>query len=165
MIELKKGKKKRYETNQNVINNLVRKRWVIIPPITEPEIPNYDPTTHRIQFNIETNEYDIIELTQEEKDAIAKEELRVQAVEALNAGFLVEPEGFRLKLGTEDVNMFANMLTLINELEKNGLANDDTPQQIMDKDGNSQIVTVARFRQIIVEYGIYFQTLWVQKSL
>jgi len=127
----------RTENDQSVINTLLRKGWTIVPePTPPPATPPYSPSPEEIRWN----EYS-------------------QAVEN---GFLVSPENFKLRLWDEDRAMFGQMLALVKEALDLGIIDNSTPQKI--KDFNGQIVTVStlRFREIMVAYGFYYKTLWDQ---
>jgi hypothetical protein len=127
----------RTENDQSVIDTLLRKGWTIVPePTPLPAPPPYSPSPEEIRWD----EYS-------------------QAVEQ---GFLVQPENFKLRLWDEDRAVFSQMLALIKEALDLGIIDNSTPQKI--KDFNGQIVTVStlRFREIMVAYGFYYKTLWDQ---
>lgn len=126
----------RTENDQNAINNLVRKGWVIIQ---EPEIPP-SPPSPLTEEEIKWNTYS----------------------EAVNEGFLVSPENFKLKLGDEDRSMFGQMLSLVKEALDLGIISNDSVQKIKDSEGQLISLTTLRFRQIMVDYGFYYKNLWDQ---
>jgi hypothetical protein len=127
----------RTENDQNVINTLLRKGWVIIqesePPPPQPPSP---PSAEEIRWN----EY----------------------YQAIENGFLVSPENFKLKLGDEDRAVFGQMLALIKEALDLGLITNDSLQTIKDYNGQIVSVSTLRFRQIMVQYGFYYKNLWDQ---
>lgn len=127
----------RVESDQNIINTLLRKGWAIIQ---EPEPPPPQPPSPPSAEEIRWSEY-------------------YQAVEN---GFLVSPENFKLRLGDEDRAIFGQMLALVKEALDLGLITNDSLQTIKDYDGQIVSVSTLRFRQIMVQYGFYYKTLWDQ---
>ncbi len=127
----------RIENDQSVIDTLLRKGWTIVPePPPSPPSPPDLPSPEEIRWN----EYS----------------------QAIEQGFLVQPENFKLKLGEEDRAAFSQMLSLVKEASDLGIIDNSAPQKI--KDFNNQLVTVStlRFREIMVAYGFYYKTLWDQ---
>jgi len=149
----------REESDENIINSLLRKGWNIIP-----NAPPHNPDVERAVYDATTNTYSVVELSDEEKNTINQQkilELKSQTFETLrNNGFLVSPENFYLALNDNDRNSFTQMLSLVKEALDLGLITNDTPQIISDKDGNLHTLTTLRFRQIMVEYGFYYKTIW-----
>lgn len=80
----------------------------------------------------------------------------------INNGFFVESEGFTLGLLERDRLMLSQMLALVKEALDLGLITNETPQIISDKFGQKHELTTLRFRQIMVQYGIYYKSLWDQ---
>ena len=76
------------------------------------------------------------------------------------SGFMVQPEGFTLRLEDADRAAFAQMLALVKEALDLGMITSETPQLIADKTGTRHEVTTLRFRQIMVAYGLYYKGLW-----
>ena len=162
----------RFETDESVIENLQRKGWTLIVP---PVVPEYDWNTQKLIQDNETKEYSVVDLSPEElqervdlqaqMDAQILESQQRQAIyDQIDAGYLVEPEGFTLGLTESDRNAFTQMLTLTKEALELGLITNDTPQTIADKSGQKHQITTLRFRQIMVAYGFYYKSLWDQLS-
>jgi hypothetical protein len=127
----------RNENDQSVIDTLLRKGWTIVPePTPPPAPPPYSPSPEEVRWN----EYN-------------------QAVEN---GFLVSPENFKLKLWDEDRAVFSQMLALVKEALDLGMIDNSTLQKIKDFDGQIVAVSTLRFREIMVAYGFYYKTLWDQ---
>jgi len=127
----------RNENDQSVIDTLLRKGWTIIPePPPSPPPPPYSPSPEEIRWD----EYS-------------------QAVEQ---GFLVQPENFKLRLWDEDRAVFSQMLALVKEALDLGMIDNSTLQKIKDFNGQIVIVSTLRFREIMVAYGFYYKTLWDQ---
>lgn len=160
----------RTETNQLVIDNLQRKGWTVV---VSPTIPEYDLDTQKLIKDNLTNEYSVVDLSPEElqeqadaqtlmDDQILESQQRQAIYDQIDAGYLVEPEGFTLGLTESDRNAFTQMLTLTKEALELGLITNDTPQTIADKSGQKHQITTLRFRQIMVAYGFYYKSLWDQ---
>lgn len=164
----------REESDESVIQTLVRKGWTIIPePEPMPAYPVFDRTTHKATYNADTNSYTITELTAEEIQNQINAEANMQAAiqnaaakqliaDQINAGYDVQPEDFILGLSDNDRNSFSQMFGLVKEAIEMGFISNDTPQMIADKNGQKHQITTNRFRQIMVQYGFYFKTLWDQ---
>ncbi len=119
-----------------------------------PEKPAYDAENFKEPVWDDSEwEWVITEMTDEEKL------LRSYQV-ALSDGYTVTPENFILKLDFTDRSAFTSMLLLVKEALSLGLITDATPQTIEDKDGVIHTVTTLRFRQIMVQYGFYYKSLW-----
>lgn len=162
----------RIESDQSVIDNLVRKGWSIViepqAPILPPQ-PEYDRNVERLIFNTNEASWNIIPLTQEELEQRQREQIimdnmiaKAQVAETIRQGFTVQPENYVLGLGDLDRIAFSQMLTLVKEALDLNLIDNDTPQTIADADGVKHTVTTLRFRQIMVEYGFYYKNLWDQ---
>lgn len=82
--------------------------------------------------------------------------------QAVFNGFLVEPENFTLGLSEIDRLAFTQMLTLVQEALSLGMIDNDSIQTISDKSGQKHTITTLRFRQIMVQYGLYYKALWDQ---
>ncbi|GAA5137359.1 hypothetical protein GCM10023213_13920 [Prosthecobacter algae] len=80
----------------------------------------------------------------------------------LQAGYLVQPEGFTLSLADRDRLQFTQMLALVREALDLGLISNTTPQKIADSEGNLHEISTLRFRQIMVGYGFCYKTAWDQ---
>jgi hypothetical protein len=164
----------REESDESVIQTLVRKGWAIIPePEPMPEYPVFDRATHKATYNAATNSYTTVELTTEEIQTQMEAEANMQAamqsaasrqliVDQINAGYDVQPENFILDLSESDRTAFTQMLLLVREALDLGLIIDDYPQIIADKSGDKHTITTDRFRQIMVSYGLYYKNLWDQ---
>jgi hypothetical protein len=162
----------REESDEGVIQTLVRKGWTIIPePEPMPEYPVFDRATHKATYNADTNSYTITELTAEEIQTQIEAEANMQAamqsaaarqliVDQIDAGYDVQPEDFILGLSDNDRNSFSQMLSLVKEAIEMGFISNDTPQMIADQSGQKHQVSTLRFRQIVVAYGFYFKGLW-----
>lgn len=147
MTYLINGSQFRSENDNEAIVNLLRKGWVEIMP------PSYNLVTQRIEWNSETGSFDILD--------IPREEVRQQNLsQAVSQGFLVQPENITLALADSDRILFAQMLSLVELALSLGMINNDTPQIIGDIQGNKHTVTTLRFRQIMVEYGFFYKSLW-----
>lgn len=167
MTTLKYDNNIRNETDENTIATLIRKGWVDITP------PPYDSNTEKLIYNSSTNTYIIESLTKEELSAMAdaqaandlaalKESQRNAIYDQINAGFLVEPEGFRLALADYDRSLFTQMLSLVKEALDLGLITNSSPQIIGDINNQKQTISTLRFREIMVKYGMYYKSLWDQ---
>lgn len=154
----------RYEDNEDIISNLLRKGWVDATPpnIVRPELPEYNPDTERLLYNEDENSYYIIQLSEDEISDLRKVKQSAFLFQKINDGFLVEPEGFVLALSDADRSAFSQMLSLVKEALDLGLITNETPQIISDKDGQKHEITTLRFRQIMVQYGFYYKSLWDQ---
>lgn len=160
----------RNETDSSIIANLQRKGWQVIIPSVMPE---YDYNTQKLVFNNETKEYSVVDLSAEElqeradmqaqMDAQTLASQQQQAIyNQIENGYTVDPEGFVLGLAESDRNAFTQMLTLIQEALVLGLITNDSDQTISDKSGQKHTITTLRFRQIMVQYGLYYKALWDQ---
>lgn len=74
------------------------------------------------------------------------------------AGYVVQPEGYTLALEEKDQNAFTRLLTLLNTAG----APNEMPTEITDKDGVIHSVTVGKLKQILVQYGLYYQRIWAE---
>mgnify|MGYP003509839146 FL=1 len=162
----------RTETDQSIIDNLRRKGWTLIVP---PVIPQYDSLTEKLIFDEERKEYSVAALTSEEiqervdaqalMDAQILASQQIQAIhDQISAGYTVEPENFTLGLSDADRGAFAQMLALTKEALDLEIIINDTPQTISDKGGKKHTISTLRFRQIMVQYGMYYKGLWDQLS-
>ena len=166
----------REESDEGVIQTLVRKGWSIIPePEPMPAYPVFDYHTHKATYNASTNLYEIIELTAEEIQTQIEIEANMQAamqsaaarqliVDQINAGYYVQPEDFVLGLSEYDRTAFTQMLLLVREALDLGLISNSDSQIISDKTGEKHSLTTERFRQIMVSYGLFYKSLWDQLS-
>lgn len=164
----------REESDESVIQTLVRKGWTIIPePAPMPEYPVFDRTTHKATYNADTNSYTITELTAEEIQSQLDIESNMQAAmqssatrqliaDQINAGYDVQPEDFILGLSEYDRTAFTQMLLLVREALDLGLISNSDSQIISDKTGEKHSLTTERFRQIMVSYGLFYKSLWDQ---
>jgi hypothetical protein len=168
MMKLTFNNLTRTETNQLVIGNLQRKGWTVV---VSPTIPEYDLDTQKLIEDNLTKEYSVVDLSpeelQEQADAqalidaqILESQQRQAIYDQIDAGYLVEPEGFTLGLTESDRNAFTQMLTLTQEALSLGMVDNDTNQTIADKSGVKHSITTLRFRQIMIGYGMYFKGLW-----
>ena len=135
----------REETDESVIQTLLRKGWTVL------EVPEYNAATQKIEFNGEF--FDVIDKTVKEIDS---EQIKL----SIENGFLVQPEGFALALNDTDRIAFSQLLVLVKEALELGVITNDSPQIISDKDGQKHQVSTLRFRQIMVSYGLYYKTIW-----
>lgn len=159
MAQLRFNSTTRIEDNEQVIDTLLRKGWVLIP-----DAPAYDATIEKIEYNEDTNSYSIVPLTDTSILALKQAEDLIQQYNtfsnAINAGFLVTPENYTLALGEQDRILFSQMLVLVREALSLGMIDDNTIQHIADVNGNRYDVTTRRFREIMVSYGLYYKNLW-----
>lgn len=93
-----------------------------------------------------------------------KNQLINQREQLIDNGFLIQPEGFVLGLHESDRSAFAQMLSLVKEALDLGLITNETPQIIADKNGQKHQISTLRFRQIMVQYGFYYKSLWDQST-
>ena len=166
----------REESDESVIQTLVRKGWTIIPePEPMPAYPVFDRTTHKATYNADTNAYTITELTAEEVQTQIEAEANMQAAmqsaaakqlitDQIDAGYDVQPEDFVLGLSEYDRTAFTQMLLLVREALDLGLISNSDSQTISDKTGEKHSLTTERFRQIMVSYGLFYKGLWDQLS-
>jgi hypothetical protein len=153
----------RKETDQAVIDNLLRKGWIDATPPekpAQPEQPEYDSSIEYLHYNAETNSYVKIPYAEEQLANIDLMKRRENLMQSINGGFLVQPENFVLGMSDTDRGAFTQMLALVKEALDLGLITNDTPQIIADIDGQTHTVLTLRFRQIIVAYGFYYKGLW-----
>ena len=154
---------RRSETDQAVIDNLLRKGWIDATPPEKPalpEQPEYDSSIEYLQYSDETNSYSKIPYTEEELANIDSMNRRENLMQSMNSGFLVQPENFILGLSDADRGAFTQMLSLVKEALDLGVITNDTPQIIADINGETHTVLTLRFRQIMVQYGLYYKGLW-----
>lgn len=152
----------RQEDNPQITDNLIRKGWKVKEDPIVPEIPYFDANIEKIVYDDKTNTNSVISLTDKE---LAENAFMLRMTEydkKIKNGFLVSPENFILAIEDDDRNLFAQMLLLVKEALDLGMIDNDAPQTILDKDGNSQTITTLRFRQIMVGYGMYYKSLWDQ---
>ena len=153
----------RKETDQAVIANLLRKGWIDATPPEKPalpEQPEYDSSIEYLQYSPETNSYSKIPYTEEELTNADLMEHNENLIKSMNSGFLVQPENFILGLSDADRGAFTQMLSLVKEALDLGVITNDTPQIIADINGETHTVLTLRFRQIMVQYGLYYKGLW-----
>ena len=146
----------RIETDQSIIDTLIRKGWTVLPQ--KPPQPSYDNNAEKISYDELTNSWIIIPLNAEELLARQQEII----FETISQGYTVQPENFILGLQESDRNAFSQMLVLVKEALDLNMINDDTPQTIADISGNKHTISTLRFRQLMVEYGLYYKNLWNQ---
>lgn len=162
----------REESDESVIQTLVRKGWSIIPePEPMPEYPVFDRTTHKATYNADTNSYTITELTAEEIQTQIEAEAIMQAAmqnaaarqlitDQINAGYDVQPEDFIIGFGEADRTAFTQMTVLIREAITFHLITLETPQVIKDINGVSHTLTTERYLNMIIAYGLRYKELW-----
>lgn len=152
----------RSETDENIITNLIRKGWVVVPAP-----PVIDEANFKYEYVVSSNDYNIIPLSDEEKAQYEQRIVEKQQADNRNEklliiqnGFTVQPENITLSLFDADRNAFAQLIVLIREALELGLINSLTPQTIKDKNGESHTLTTARLQQVIIQYGFYYKTIW-----
>jgi hypothetical protein len=162
----------REESDESVIQTLVRKGWAIIPePEPMPAYPVFDRTTHKATYNANTNSYTITELTAEEIQTQIEAEANMQAamqraavrqliVDQIDAGYDVQPEDFILGFSEADRNAFTQMTLLVREAITFHLIDLETPQVIKDVNGTPHTMTTERYLNIIIAYGLRYKQLW-----
>jgi hypothetical protein len=150
----------RKETDQSVIDNLLRKGWIDITPPERPAQPEHDSSIEYLQYSAETNSYIKIPYTEEELINSNLMERRENLMQSINSGFLVQPENFILGLSDADRGAFTQMLALVREALDFELITNDTPQIISDINGEKHEINTLRFRQIMVQYGLYYKNIW-----
>lgn len=84
---------------------------------------------------------------------------------ALDAGFLVMPDNFRLFMGKADLNTFNAQLSQLREEEALGNITPASTCPVQDMNKVVHYVTVARFREIMIGYGRYYSQLWQVRAL
>jgi hypothetical protein len=144
----------REEFDDNIINTLVRKGWVIIPTTIAP--PAVEMTAEEIQNSLD---FENAVLLSEQKAAARK-----IITDQIDAGYDVQPEDFVLGLSEYDRTAFTQMLLLVREALDLGLISNSDSQTISDKTGEKHSMTTERFRQIMVAYGLFYKGLWDQLS-
>lgn len=144
----------REEFDDNIINTLVRKGWVIIPTTIAP--PAVEMTAEEIQNSLD---FENAVLLSEQKAAARK-----IITDQIDAGYDVQPEDFVLGLSEYDRTAFTQMLLLVREALDLGLISNSDSQTISDKTGEKYLLTTERFRQIMVSYGLFYKSLWDQLS-
>lgn len=162
----------REESDEGVIQTLVRKGWTILPePPSMPDYPIFDRSTHKATYNANTNSYTITELTVEEIQTQIEIEANMQAamqsaaarqliVDQINAGYDVQPENFIIGFGDSDRSAFTQMTVLIREAITFHLITLETPQVIKDINGVSHTLTTERYLNMIIAYGLRYKELW-----
>lgn len=131
-------------------------RWM---PVVEGAPPDFQPATEKLTRLFQVGEtsvthgWEILPLASEEQKHLAFNN-------GIASGFLVQPEGFTLRLEDTDRAAFAQMLALVKEALELGLITSETPQLIADYTGTRHEVTTLRFRQIMVAYGLHYKSLW-----
>lgn len=146
------------EESQSVVDNLLRKGWVIFNKASPPE---FDELTEHLSYDKGFNTYSIIPLTEEEISIRNNIDSQQAIFDKIENGYKTE-DGFILPLRDNDRALLSQMLLLVKEALDLGLISNDTPQTIVDKDGNEQTLSALRFRQIMVGYGMYYKGLWDQ---
>jgi hypothetical protein len=144
----------REEFDDNIINTLVRKGWVIIPTTIAP--PAVEMTAEEIQNSLD---FENAVLLSEQKAAARK-----IITDQIDAGYNVQPEDFVLGLSEYDRTAFTQMLLLVREALDLGLIANHNMQIISDKTGEKHSLTTERFRQIMISYGLFYKSLWDQLS-
>lgn len=170
MAKLTLNNLSRNETDDSIIRNLRRKGWTLILNPIELE---YNPNLQKLILDNETNEYVLINLSEDEilsrknfqetidaANLLAKQQKNIQ--NAIISGYNVLPENFILGLGDNDRNLFTQMISLIREALDLGIISNETPQTITDIDNKEITLSTLRFRQIMVGYGVYYKSLWDQ---
>lgn len=120
--------------------------------------PKLTKSINGVQLDLEESEY----LDTLNSWAISEYEAQFDLNKAIDGGFKVEPENFILALCDNDRLMFTQMLSLVKEALDLGLITNETSQTISDKFGQKHELTTLRFRQIMVQYGMYYKGLWGQ---
>lgn len=160
MITLKYENQAREESDQSVIDNLLRKGWTIfetaIPPI-------FDQSKEYLSYDKGLNTYNIIALTEEEISTKEKTNNQQLIFDKIEKGYKTE-EGFILSLRDNDRALLSQMLMLVKEALDLEMITNSTPQTITDIDNTIQTLTTLRFRQIMVGYGMYYKSLWDQMA-
>lgn len=128
-------------------------------PVVDGAQPAYDPMTHDLSVSWQVGESEATRVWSA-VEASAEEQRRRTFDAQMEAGYHVEPEDFYLALYERDRADFTALLTLTSMLEASGAIDDSTPQKITDKDGGRHTVTLARLRQILAAYGVYYKTIW-----
>lgn len=78
-------------------------------------------------------------------------------------GYNVNPEGFTLALDAKSIADFTGLMTLLNEALDMGIIAENSPISIRDINGTPRFNTVARTKQILVGYGLYYKQLFDAK--
>lgn len=121
----------------------------------KPEITENERLVKNEKAHLSENRY-VISYTKETIQKSAQEIFQ----DKIMAGYIVKPEGFVLGLEEKDQNAFTRLLTLLSVAG----APDSAPTQISDKEGKLWSVTVGRLKQILVQYGLYYQTIWAESK-
>jgi hypothetical protein len=172
MTKLTYSGETRGESDEGVIQTLVRKGWVVIPePEPMPAYPTLNPDTHKAVYDSETNTYSVVELTPEEIQirteimaqmllAEQKAAARKVITDQIEAGYDVQPEGFILGFSEADRSSFTQMTLLVREAITFHLIDLETPQVIKDVNGTPHTMTTERYLNIIIAYGLRYKQLW-----
>lgn len=105
-------------------------------------------------------------LTEDERISIINQwvdnyiEDQFNSLKRIENGFNIEPENITLGLSENDRNSFSQMLSLVKEALDLGLITNDSPQIISDINGEKHQISTLRFRQMMVQYGFYYKSLW-----
>lgn len=105
-------------------------------------------------------------LTEDERISIINQwvdnyiEDQFNSLKRIENGFNIEPENITLGLSENDRNSFSQMLSLVKEALDLGLITNDSPQIISDINGKKHQISTLRFRQMMVQYGFYYKSIW-----
>lgn len=116
-----------------------------------------------VNVSLARDDYVLQEGQMLEEDAL-NSKIPFKPREDSSPSFLVQPEGFFLGLEDNDRAAFSQMLSLVKEALDLGLITNETPQIIADKNGQKHQISTLRFRQIMVQYGFYYKSLWDQSA-
>jgi len=155
-MTLKYENQTRIETDQSIIDTLVRKGWTVLPE--KPPAPSYDSDAEKIVYDEQTNSWTIVPL--DENELLNKQQELIFST--ISQGYTVQPENFTLGLQESDRNAFSQMLSLVKEALDLNMISNDTPQTIADTSETKHTISTLRFRQLMVEYGFYYKSLWDQ---
>lgn len=127
-------------------------RWL---PVNSVNSPDFNKNTHKLFLDYECIDNEVYESW----ELIPLSSGEVYS-EKISEGFLVEPEGFTLRLEKEDRDAFTSMVVLIQLGLSLGLINNEDIQTIKDSNEGIQSITTARFIEIMLHYGSYYKSLW-----
>jgi hypothetical protein len=146
--------------------------WVapeIIPLVKLPK-PEVDVLTQYVEPKLVWYEdrverdWEIKEIPPGDPEEIAEQEARkaaklalIEKTKILFAPYVVDPEGFSLATQENDQNAFTRLLTLLNTAG----APNEMETSIADINNVVHNITVGRFKQIMVVYGLEIHNRWI----
>lgn len=99
----------------------------------------------------------VVETLQDDSPIISMQD---EFLKKLNLGYLIPETSNRLAIWTSDRDSFVAMLVMVNELLELGYITKDTPQTLVDINGEPFQLTTEQFKTVMVGYGMYYKQLW-----